>query len=336
MINAIKKTTDVNGIYHYIVNGPDASYPTVDWEHNPDISGVSGVSENYWKYDGSNVVVEMSTSEKDAVDSMLVDIETMNAEPIGNVITDEQVYNGEETKVITLPTSFPNIIVHVMDPKTPSLLNSELLSASATPWDVFNRSTNEASINNGSYVDLAYNNTSAGNTSGFILGVDMGTPTAITAMKMWDYSTAYYNTEWEFIGTNTIGSPFTYTVIFNHTQNTPYLDPNPFFTTFTEQTYRYYGLRCVTSNNVTYSIWRELELYSGTPATVEKKLTVNNDYEYSMLSDNEICIKNLKSTSRTLKTVIVGTTLNTSGATVPVVVDSVERLDSQISLVSLS
>lgn len=65
MTNAIKKTTDVNGIYQYVVNIIPSDYPTIDWEHNPNIEGVSGVSTNYWKYDGTTVVVEMDQAEKD-------------------------------------------------------------------------------------------------------------------------------------------------------------------------------------------------------------------------------------------------------------------------------
>lgn len=71
MASVIKKTTDVFGQFEYFpsVNTPD--YSTDDWEHNPDVSGVTGVAQKYWKYDGTNIVVEMSQGEKDAVDAAL-------------------------------------------------------------------------------------------------------------------------------------------------------------------------------------------------------------------------------------------------------------------------
>ena len=77
MANAIRKIADAQGIFHYVesVNSPD--YPTVDWEIDPDVSGVTGVSRNYWKYDGTNVVVEMTQPEKDAVDAALKQIQAM-------------------------------------------------------------------------------------------------------------------------------------------------------------------------------------------------------------------------------------------------------------------
>lgn len=71
MANAIRKTADAQGIFQYVesINTPD--YPTVDWEIDPDVSGVSGVNRDHWKYDGSNVVAEMTQPEKDAVDDAL-------------------------------------------------------------------------------------------------------------------------------------------------------------------------------------------------------------------------------------------------------------------------
>lgn len=73
MSSAIRKISDTYGIFHYVesINTPD--YPSEDWEHNPDVSGVSGVTQNYWKYDGSSVVVEMSQAEKDAVDAAILE-----------------------------------------------------------------------------------------------------------------------------------------------------------------------------------------------------------------------------------------------------------------------
>ena len=52
--------------YLQSVNTPD--YPVVDWVINPDLSGVAGVPQKYWKLTG-DVVSEMSQAEKDAVDA---------------------------------------------------------------------------------------------------------------------------------------------------------------------------------------------------------------------------------------------------------------------------
>lgn len=71
MTNAIKKVVGANGIFPYVENMNPSDYPSVDWEHDPDVSGVSGVSRDYWKYDGTNVVVEMSQAEKDAIEGIV-------------------------------------------------------------------------------------------------------------------------------------------------------------------------------------------------------------------------------------------------------------------------
>lgn len=52
--------------YLQSVNTPD--YPVGDWVINPDLSGVTGVAQKYWKLTG-DVVSEMSQAEKDAVDA---------------------------------------------------------------------------------------------------------------------------------------------------------------------------------------------------------------------------------------------------------------------------
>jgi hypothetical protein len=54
----------------FSINTPE--YSTDDWLINPDLSGVSGVPEYYWKVTGTppaGAVEEMSTSEKDSVDA---------------------------------------------------------------------------------------------------------------------------------------------------------------------------------------------------------------------------------------------------------------------------
>lgn len=304
MANVIRKIADTNGIFHYVPACQLVDYPSADWLQDPDVSALSAVSRNYWKVSGSTVI-EMTQPEKDAVDAALNTVATTGLD--AEIFVDEQTYTAGETKTIILPNAIPNMVVHANDPVVSELTNSSLLSPAGTGWDPHNRSNSEGNLNNGSYSDLAYNNTSASNTSGFILGIDMGSPTTINAMKMWDYNTTYYNTAWEFIGTDDIsGSPENYTVIFTHAQSSAYLDPDPYLRTFTDQTFRYYGIRVVTSNNATYSIWRELELYTGTLTDVEKELTKKTDFNVSKIDDTTVEITNLRATSQTIKVVIVG------------------------------
>lgn len=53
----------------FSVNTPD--FPTTDWLINPDLTAVMGVPHEYWKVSG-DTVVEMSQSEKDEVDAVLI------------------------------------------------------------------------------------------------------------------------------------------------------------------------------------------------------------------------------------------------------------------------
>ena len=304
MANAIKKTPDGNGIFEYKESVNTPSYPPATWEINPDVSGVSGVARIYWKYDGSNVVVEMSQGEKDAVDAAL-EAAAMVIPSDANLYTNEQSYNVDQSIIITLPESMPSTIVHVYDPSQQVLTGETLVSPAGTGWDPGNKGTGEANINNGNLGDLCYNNSAAGNTSGIIFGIDMGVATAITAMRRYDYNASYYDTAWEFIGTDD-ATGATYDVIFSATQTSANLQPNPYFRAFAEQTYRYFGYRCVTSFNATYTIISEMELMTGTLATVEKELVQGTDFSFNKLSPTEVEIKNLTGEMRTFKTVVVG------------------------------
>lgn len=73
MATVIKKTADQHGHYRIIRNVNLGDYPSADWLHDPDFSGVVGAPTKYWKVSGSSVV-EMSQSEKDAVDDDANDI----------------------------------------------------------------------------------------------------------------------------------------------------------------------------------------------------------------------------------------------------------------------
>lgn len=66
MANVLKKTTLE---YKESVNTPD--YPSSDWLINPDMSAVVNVPRKYWKLVGNNVV-EMTQTEKDAVDAEIL------------------------------------------------------------------------------------------------------------------------------------------------------------------------------------------------------------------------------------------------------------------------
>ena len=306
MADAIRKTPDGNGIYQFVRSVHTPDYTSADWEINPDISGVSGVSTNYWKYDGTNVVVEMSQAEKDAVDASLAASAQVNAEPYASLFYNTQPYNAGQTIEITLPEELDSMIVHVFDPMFEELTNATLLSPGGTGWDPGNVSTGEANINNGNFADLTYNNSAAGNTSGLIYGIDMGAPTTINAMRRYDYNASYYDTSWEFIGTND-ATGVTYDVIFTASQTAAAtVAAGPYFRTFSDQSYRYYGVRCVKSFNATYSIISELELLTGTLLTVEKDLQCGTDYNISITAPNTIQVTNLGEEQRTFKTVAVG------------------------------
>jgi len=304
MTTAIRKIANAQGLYDYVEAINPVDYPTLDWAIDPDISAVGAVPRVYWKWNGS-VVVEMTQVEKDAIDDYDAPDELNPVEAL--TIVNEQSYMADETKVIDL-TSYSGLsVVSVYDPSVSELAGGGLLSAAGSGpvgWDPNNVGTGEASINNGNYTDLVYNNSAAGNTSGVIMGIDMLTPTAINYMKRWDYSASYYDTSWEFIGTDD-ATAATYTVIFAQTQTAPFLDPTPFERSFPEVTFRYYGWRCVTSFNATYTISRELELYNGTIELVKKPLDFGVEYDFYIDDGMMLHITN-KDTPRTLRVVLMG------------------------------
>lgn len=65
MARFIHRTT-----YEYVTSGHSPDYPTGTWLKNPNLSGVSGVPQKYWKVVG-DTVVEMTQAEKDAVDAAI-------------------------------------------------------------------------------------------------------------------------------------------------------------------------------------------------------------------------------------------------------------------------
>ena len=70
MATVIKKTPDQHGHYRVIYNVDLSNYPSANWLHDPDFSGVTGVLSRYWKVGGSpEAVLEMTQGEKDAVDA---------------------------------------------------------------------------------------------------------------------------------------------------------------------------------------------------------------------------------------------------------------------------
>ena len=64
MSSVIKRTSP----YTYLESVNTPEYPSATWLQNPDLSGVSGVAQYYWKVVG-DTVVEMNQTEKDAVDA---------------------------------------------------------------------------------------------------------------------------------------------------------------------------------------------------------------------------------------------------------------------------
>jgi len=319
MANVLKKTPDANGVYHYVENIlVPGDYPSGSWEYDPDTSALTGspaVNRNYWKYVSDNDAKcgEMNQSEKDAVDLALAGLPVEE----GQVYTECYTYAADEERTIILPAPLRNVVVHVLDPNVQELIGGSLDSPKGTGYDPGNVSTGELNINNGNCSDLVYNNSSNGNTTWLVYAIDMGSATTVTAMTRCDYSASYYDTEWQFIGFDAplAGSPFTsrfssgYDVIFTQTQSSANLSANPFIRAFPGETYRYFGVRCVTSFNASYSIISEMGLYTGgTVQTVEKKLSVNTDYECSWLSPTQISIKNITGESKELKTVVMGAT----------------------------
>jgi len=250
----------------------------------------------------------ISGAEETALDALLAgwSCPTIIKDNQANAFIDEQSYEGEESKIIDLPDWLSDVVIHVSDPAVVMTVGSSLISPKGTGWDPSSVSGTITQINNGVYTDLAYNNLVAGNTEGIILGIDMGSAVTINSMKRWDYSTAYYDKHWEFIGTNNSDGSG-YEVIFEVEQKSPYLDPNPYEKAFSDKTYRYFGCRCSESFNASYTIVRELELYSGgSVQTVEQKLANSTDYGYSKISNTQIMITNLSENSRTLKVIVVG------------------------------
>lgn len=66
MSNVVHRTTLE---YRISVNLPD--YDPSEWLIDPDLSRVRGVPHRYWKINSRDQVVEMSRSEKDAVDAQI-------------------------------------------------------------------------------------------------------------------------------------------------------------------------------------------------------------------------------------------------------------------------
>ena len=71
LINAIRKTPNIYGIYEYIENVSADSLPIAEWDHDPDLSAVTGIDRKYWKFVAPSVV-PMPDSEALAVRLNLV------------------------------------------------------------------------------------------------------------------------------------------------------------------------------------------------------------------------------------------------------------------------
>lgn len=71
MADVIRKTPNALGIYPYIQSVNTPEYPSATWLVDPDLSGVAGVPQHFWKVTDTGgsvfIVEEMTTSEKQAV-----------------------------------------------------------------------------------------------------------------------------------------------------------------------------------------------------------------------------------------------------------------------------
>ena len=74
MGTVVKKTANAHGTYRVLRNVDISNYPSADWLHDPDLSGVINVPEKFWKND-SGSIVEMTQGEKDTVIGKLTDVE---------------------------------------------------------------------------------------------------------------------------------------------------------------------------------------------------------------------------------------------------------------------
>ena len=89
MARAIHRT-----IYNYLRSVHTPDFDPADWLINPDLSGVSGVPEKYWKVSGDSVV-EMSQAEKDAVDAANAPFDELM-----QAYSEIETQNGSSTYVI--------------------------------------------------------------------------------------------------------------------------------------------------------------------------------------------------------------------------------------------
>lgn len=107
-MRAIAKTSNEQGIFSYAEAIFDlGTYVSQDWEIDPDVSGVSSVDRKYWKYDGTSVIKEMSTSEKEAVDANLILLEEQKGEEFGKWFS----YADDPGVSTTTSTSFRDKVV---------------------------------------------------------------------------------------------------------------------------------------------------------------------------------------------------------------------------------
>lgn len=92
------------------VNTPD--FPSEDWAINPDLSAVANVAQRYWKLTG-DVVSEMSTEEKAAVDAALAPIPALYPYEFQRLLTSQQkaaIWNATEPPLTDLAVDLLTIV----------------------------------------------------------------------------------------------------------------------------------------------------------------------------------------------------------------------------------
>lgn len=286
------------------------------WSDNTTLTLVHPQTMNLSEYYPDEDIAGVQTNIQSLVDSGAILIETVDGTPINNVdyaidesisvFTDEQSYAEDETKNVTHPQMTTAKTITCYDPEHYETGNFTQLSTS-TGWDPLNRSTIENNMRDGNLTNLTYNNSAVGQTVGCIFGVDLGSPQTVNQFKMYDWTNGtYIATAWEFIGSND-ASAATYDVLFSKTGHTQTSNPNPTTEVVTpSQAYRYYGVRCVTSNNPSYWVLSELQVLSGTVVGPYKRmLQPNVDFEVKKINNNSVEVKNLGE-ARKIKIVVVG------------------------------
>lgn len=115
------------------VNTPD--FPPEVWVINPDLSAVAGVAARYWKLTG-DVVSEMSTEEKAAVDAALAPVPQLYPYEFQRLLTSQQkaaIWNATEPPWTDLAIDLLTIVSPMPFTAGSNLHNAVLYLGQAMP-----------------------------------------------------------------------------------------------------------------------------------------------------------------------------------------------------------